>query len=98
MVIQWPATSAADWDDLIHLEDTLIRDLPEDCFVDGHDAGSGEMNIFILTNDPAKTFQEVKHLLHEEARWPETRIAFRDRETSKYTILWPKELGHFSVA
>jgi len=39
---------------MIEIEDALIQGLSEGNEVDGHDAGSGEMNIFIRVDDPGK--------------------------------------------
>ena len=48
LVLQLPATSGEDFDELIAIEDAMeitFAGLPHE--VDGHDFGSGEMNIFI---------------------------------------------------
>src|SRR6266508_3039590 len=48
---------------MISLEDELIETLRDSAKVDGHDVGSGEVNIFIFTTEPQKTFQLAKHAL-----------------------------------
>ena len=45
-----------DFDRLVALEDRLIEELGEVATVDGHDFGSGEFNIFVLTDDPSTVF------------------------------------------
>ena len=47
LVLQWPGSSEADFEELVKMEDELERSLSESAIVDGHDFGSGEMNIFI---------------------------------------------------
>ena len=63
LVIQWPAISIEDYDTLIEIEDILSLRLSKESEIDGHDAGAGEMNIFISTDNPRQTFQEVQGVL-----------------------------------
>lgn len=98
LVVQWPSTSIKDYDSMIKAEDALIERLSELHEVDGHDAGVGEVNIFILTNDFGKAFDEVKAVLQGEDLWVDARVAYRDVNKSEYTILWPEGLNEFSVA
>jgi hypothetical protein len=56
LVLQFAADSMADFDRLVALEDRLVEELDDLTAVDGHDFGSGEFNIFILTDDPAMVF------------------------------------------
>jgi hypothetical protein len=60
LVLQWPASSVDDYDSMIAIEESLIEELRGDSEVDGHDAGSGQVNIFIRTGGPAKTFEDIK--------------------------------------
>lgn len=98
LIVQWPAASIKDYDSMIEAEDTLIARLSEFHEVDGHDAGSGEVNIFILTNDFEKAFDEVKTILQDEGLWVDTRVAYREINKSEYTILWPEGFSGFNVA
>jgi len=52
LVLQWPADSEADFDALISVEDQVETALGPYASVDGHDFGSGEMNIFVETDQP----------------------------------------------
>jgi hypothetical protein len=97
LVLQWPASSIDDYDDLIAVEDMLLEGL-DDAEVDGHDAGAGEVNIFIRTDDPASTFGAVKAILNGTPRWKDIRAAHRRATGSAYTILWPPGWTKFSVA
>jgi hypothetical protein len=47
LVLQWPISSIPDYEAIVALETALIDALPDGSQIDGHDAGSGEMNIFI---------------------------------------------------
>ena len=97
LVLQWPASSVDDYDLMIAIEDSLIEEIPNDSEVDGHDAGSGQVNIFIRTDGPTKTFEDVKNILSTSDAWTDIRIAYRDLERSEYTVLWPKNLKEFKV-
>lgn len=98
LVVQMPAASIKDYDAMIEIEDVLIAQLSELHEIDGHDAGAGEVNIFILTNDFEKAFDEVKVALESRGLWGDVRVAYREIDKSEYTILWPKWLNDFSVA
>ena len=97
LVLQWPASSISDYNSMVEVEDILIKTLTADSDVDGHDAGAGEMNIFIRTNDPNQTFNEIKTILGTRDFWVEARVAYREVTGNEYTILWPKSLTRFRV-
>ncbi|WP_334173795.1 hypothetical protein [Sinomonas sp.] len=97
LVLQWPASSISDFDALIELEDRVVRAVGPAATVDGHDFGSGEVNIFVFTDDPRTTFAAAAAVLGQDSRGSDVRAAFRHRSGETYTVLWP--LGHeFSIA
>ena len=98
LVLQWPAASLHDYDVLVEIEDTLIERLSAPNDVDGHDAGSGEMNIFIATDDPEGAFSEIVNILGSRDFWVDARVAYREFESDKYVVRWPPDLTHFSIA
>jgi ribosomal 30S subunit maturation factor RimM len=97
LVLQWSGSSLKDYDETIAIEDKLIENLSKGGKVDGHDAGSGEVNIFILTDDPERTFSEAKAILGNSDRWLSVRVAYRKITKDHYTILWPEDLTDFDV-
>ncbi len=97
LVLQWPAASIKDYDTMIEIEDVLTENLSKNSDVDGHDAGSGEMNIFIQTDDPVMAFNEAKATLGSRDFWVDARVAYRETVKSEYTILWPPDLTEFKV-
>ena len=97
LVLQWPCASIGDYDGLIEIENTLIAKTNKAIRVDGHDAGSGEMNIFIHTNDPLTAFEEVRGTIGSGDMWTAVRVAYREIKKDDYTILWPEELKEFRV-
>lgn len=97
IVLQWPASSMADYDRMIDLESFLIDTISAGSEIDGHDAGSGEMNIFVRTNDVYFSFAEIKGLLAARSALKDVRIAYREIEKNKYSVLWPEGLNFFSL-
>ena len=98
LVLQWSAFQSTDYDAMIEVENDLVERLSEAHDVDGHDAGSGEVNIFIHTDDPKYAFDEIKTILETHGFWNDIRIAYREVSGSEYTILWPKGLTGFKIA
>lgn len=97
LVLQWPANAIEDYDVIVNIENVLIECLSKKHEVDGHDAGSGEVNIFLRTDDPMAAFNEIKDAIGIRDFWPDARIAFREITGNQYTILWPADLFLFRV-
>src|SRR2546426_7636573 len=98
LVLQWPSILPKNnLDQLIETEDLLIESLTEQNTVDGHEIGSGEMNIFILTDDPQSSFQEIKAVLETGQMWSSLRAGYREIQGDEYTVLWPDHQTHFEV-
>jgi hypothetical protein len=97
IVFQWPASSIQDFDAMIAIENKLIENLSEGSKIDGHDFGSGEVNIFILTDDPERTFSEVEASLSNDDSWLNSCVAYRDLSKDHYTILFPEDLKVFRI-
>ena len=97
LVLQWPGSAEVDFEQLVRMEDELEGSLSESSSVDGHDVGSGEMNIFIETDQPSRAFAEVQRILGHWPRWPDVRVAHRERNGDIYTVLWPPGRTEFTV-
>jgi hypothetical protein len=99
LVLQWPGTSEADFDALTSMEDLLEADLPAaHGFVDGHDFGAGEMDIFVHTERPLEAFQDAMTSLGTDPRWADVRAAYRPVDGERYVFVWPETLEVFSVS
>ena len=99
LVIQFPLTdaSADDFDKLLVIENELDLTLRDTHQVDGHDIGSGEMNIFIFTNNPNEAFELAKNTLSEKDL-NKIMVAFRDINSDKYSVIWPENYnGDFRI-
>jgi hypothetical protein len=96
LVLQFAADSTEDFDRLIELEDRLIEEL-DVATVDGHDFGSGEFNIFVLTDDPTTVFGKAHEIVTSQGVPNALRSAYREMHGEDYVILWPSSLTEFSV-
>ncbi|MFI5626318.1 hypothetical protein ACIA03_22860 [Nocardioides sp. NPDC051685] len=97
LVLQWPGTSEADYNTLLETEEKLEVALDGHSDVDGHDFGSGEMSIFVKTDDPNLALIQVKSLLGESDTWNNLRAAYRAADGEAYTVIWPRSVSGFSV-
>jgi hypothetical protein len=98
IVLQWSASSIKGFNTFLEVEELLIERLKAPDYVDGHDAGQGEINIFILSENPADTFNDIKTILGGHPLWSGIRVACRRDDKSGYEILWPKDLTDFRIA
>jgi hypothetical protein len=90
LVLQFKGRDLPDFDALVNLEDALQRLVESTANVDGHDMGSGEMNIFVLTGDPAATFEQVKPLLFSVSLLNKVSVAYREISSDDLTVIWPQ--------
>jgi len=98
LVIQFPATLIADFDVMVSLEETLISKFGDSADVDGHDFGSGEANIFIITSDPSHTFDQSKSILESREILNQCKVAYRKLDEDDYSVLWPIDhSGEFEI-
>jgi hypothetical protein len=98
LVLQLPANSVKDYDTLIELENVIAAGLENLGEIDGHDSGVGEMNIFVHTNNPKLAFERIRSLIGTKDFMPNLKVAFRDVGKDNFTIIFPADLEHFSIA
>jgi hypothetical protein len=97
LVLQFLVNSIADFDRLVALETKLIEELDLSGVVDGHDFGSGKFNIFVLTNEPATTFNQAHQVIVNETIPNDLRSAYREMSGEEYVVVWPSTLPEFSL-
>lgn len=98
LVLQWPsACTAEDLDLLVSLEDQIIANIGDYGSVDGHDIGSGEMNIFIFTEDPKSTFARVKNIGSMPNHMKSLKAGYPEVGQDHFVPLYPEGLEYFSV-
>ena len=81
-------------DKVIELEDQLIEATADLSLaaVEGHDWGSGEMNIFLCTNAPQAACDQSEPTVNASraARAWGYRAAYRNFGEDEYHVLWPE--------
>lgn len=99
LTLQIDGETLADYDKLIEFEDRLSEVLADGDFVDGHDMGSHEMNLFIVTETPHDAFQRIMNSNPELRTRSDLKAAFREADGEEYTVLWPESLrGSFKTS
>ncbi len=97
VVVQFDWSDADNLERLFATEQRMGAELTGDAVVDGHDFGSGEFNIFVLTNDPSQTYKCISAFLLHEGIQSQARIACRAIDGDIYTVMWPSDLHTFRV-
>ncbi len=97
-VLQMPAESINDYDEMIALEEKIIGTIGNLGAVDGHDAGSGEMNIFIHTDSPKETFKRIEFVLRRSGQLTKIKAAYRETGKDDYTVIHPPGLASFRIS
>jgi len=92
LVLQLPATSEEAFERLVSIEGELSGLFGKTHDVDGHDYGSGEMNIFIHTNDPVTAFEYSKQVLASD-ELGSVKAAYRELDGNEYTVIWPEDFS-----
>ena len=89
---------ASAFDDVVALEGALQSALdPNLAVIDGHDAGSGEMNVFIDTDKPEAVCDVVKSVLARLSLLRQAKVAYRSFDSDDYVVLWPPDALTFEV-
>jgi hypothetical protein len=89
LVLQARGDALEDHDLIVAVEDRLISAIGAVGDVDGHDVGSGETNIFILTDDPKAALALALPILDDFGLRGGVRAAYRTVGSAAYTMLWP---------
>ncbi len=98
LVLQVQGDELEDLDAVLELENQLIGQLAGAAIVDGHDIGSGETNIFILTSDVDATFHLIKPVLERTHLLEAVVVASRPIGEGQYCVIWPSSSRRFQVA
>ena len=98
LVIQFRGDSLEELDAAVEMEEEFGSALGRKGDVDGHDVGSGEINIFIHTADPVHAFEIIKSVLERNGVLKSVTAAYRRIEGNDYTVIWPISFkGRFVV-
>lgn len=97
LIFQWPASTLEDFDLIMKVEAGFRRNLQSKHCVDGHDMGSGEANIFVLTHFPVQAFTESLNVLKELDMLKNIKVAYREVLKDAYIVLWPEGSLTFEI-
>jgi hypothetical protein len=89
LVLQFKPWGDRSPDDLVAVEDRLDAVADLDADVDGHDFGSGEANIFIITSDPLRTVTHCMPAISAEGLLPLLSAAYRRVGEEHFVRVWP---------
>ncbi len=92
LVLQWPMSSIKDYDNLIGIEEAIIEGIRGIRKVDGHDAGSSEMNIFIFTDHPKLAFERVEQIPYITTIMSHMKATYHHIRKDEFTVLYPAGL------
>ena len=95
LVLQFPE-KLIDFNRLVEIEEDLARIL-KSSEIDGHDIGSGEVNFFILTNEPKDEFKRLKQYLIDKELLHSLKAAYRRTDKEEYVVLCPDSLTKFII-
>ena len=97
LVIQFSISESTDFDQLLSLENLFQVVLGVDHSVDGHDFGSGEMNIFVHTNGPARAFELCEPNIPPKFG-TSLKAAYRRMSEDRYHWIYPEgSFGDFTI-
>lgn len=88
VVLEFRGDDPENFERVIALEEQLEEALTSG-EVDGNDVGQGVVNIFILTKDPKRCFEETMRILGDSDPAP-CAAGYRDVDKDDYIRLWPK--------
>jgi hypothetical protein len=97
LVVQLREEDRRAFDDMLRLEDALIARLGDLVDVDGHDVGSGEINVFAFTDKPIIAFERMTAIPEVARLLPRLRVAYRAIGSENFETLHPPGLYSFDV-
>lgn len=95
LVLQAYGRNQKDFDELVELEDAILKELHGVVDWNGHDFKSGEGNIFFETDEPQRAFRAIKEFLGTSIS--EMRIAYREKDSEVYSVLYPPDAKEFTI-
>jgi hypothetical protein len=88
LIFQWATGEFFGFDELVEKEEAISAALGSDDILDGHDMGSGEANVFVLTNEPEALFKKLSgSVLKDDLN--DIKAAYRKLSDEQFTVLWP---------
>ena len=89
LVLRFRKASLQRPDDVRTLERTLAETLGETAQMDGFDTGKRNVDLFIMTPDPAAAFRRSKLALEQLALLDKVVAAHRLEGGARFKVIWP---------
>ncbi|MFC2954176.1 hypothetical protein ACFOOP_19730 [Marinicaulis aureus] len=89
--------SEGEKDDIFALEELLEKNSGDTYEVDGHDFGSGTVNIFLYCINPDPAVRRLLSLIDSHKLMPEIRIGIADTGRGRLRAVYPPELREFDL-
>lgn len=89
LIFQFPEVFFESLDELFAFETRIIDSIPRICKVDGHDIGSGTINIYVFTGAPLAAFKQFRKYLGTKKIEKNLRVSYRETNGDSYVNLWP---------
>jgi hypothetical protein len=93
LILRFRKTSLGSTDDMQSLERSLKESIGDSARLDGHDTGPRDIDLFILTADPASTFRRSKPALERLLLLDRVVAAYRLEGGARFTVVWPLGYG-----
>ena len=94
LIIQFHTSGTlSDLDWLVEIEEALIQGFSQNgkAVVDGHDFGSGTMNIFLFPKQGWGSAIEVIKAYLKKHRALDKALIIKRSRTERYTVVWPEK-------
>ncbi len=89
LILRFRKTSIEYPDEIKSLEQALTELLGDSAQLDGYDTGAREINLFIMTAEPASTFRRSKPVLQRLSLLDKVTAAYRLEGGVRFTVVWP---------
>lgn len=93
LILRFRKASVERPDDIHSLERALSEALGDGARLDGHDTGPRDINLFVITADPASAFRRSKPALEQLALLDKVTAAYRLEGGARFTVIWPLGYG-----
>ena len=90
LTLRFRADSLGDYDARVALESEVTEHLGDSAYINGREVRSGETDIFIVTPDPAATFQRLRPVLQRARQLHSVTAMHRDIHGERDTVIWPR--------
>ena len=96
LVIQFPVVSTGDFDHMVEAEQRMREALKGTAEVEKREHGSGECNVYMVTDAPEADAQKALLCLEEQTR-DQAKAAYRAVGDDHYKLLWPPGATVFRI-